>query len=144
MKTKFILTQLAALMVGLAFLSVCYAEEKSLYDRIGGEDVARAIVEDIWQNHVDNATVSNRFANSDPDYVKQKVYEIFASATGGPVEYTGKDMPTAHKTMNINDREFNAVVDDVMKALEQNNVGKLESAEVLAILWSVKDQVVRQ
>ena len=131
-------------MTGLILATVCYAEEKSLYDCIGGEEGARAIVEDIWNNHINNLVVSNRFSESDADYVKQKVFEIFASATGGPVEYTGKDMPTAHKTMNINDTEFNAVVDDVLKALEQNNVGKQEYAEILAILWSVKDQVVHQ
>lgn len=117
-------------------------EGPSLYDRIGGEPVARAICEDIWTNHTLNPIVNNRFSNSNPEYVKQKVFEIFASATGGPVEYTGKDMLTTHAAMNISDMEFNAVVDDVLKALDMNNVGKRERGEVLAILWSVKDQVV--
>jgi hemoglobin len=114
----------------------------SLYDRIGGETVVRAVCEDIWTNHTLNPIVNNRFSNSDPVYVKQKVFEVFAASTGGPVEYTGKDMLTAHATMNISDMEFNAVVDDVLKALDMNNVGTRERAEVLAILWSVKDQVV--
>ena len=117
-------------------------EVSSLYDRIGGEPVARAICEDIWLNHTVNPIVNNRFSNSDPEYVIQKVFEIFASATGGPVEYTGKDMLTTHASMNISDMEFNAVVDDVLKALDMHNVGARERGEVLAILWSVKDQIV--
>ncbi len=117
-------------------------EGPSLYDRIGGEPAARAICEDIWTNHTVNPIVNNRFSNSDPVYVKQMVFEIFAAATGGPVKYTGKDMLTAHAQMNISDMEFNAVVDDVLKALDMNNVGAAERGEVLAILWSVKDQIV--
>jgi hemoglobin len=118
------------------------SESPTLYDRIGGEPAARAICEDIWTNHTVNPIVNNRFSNSDPVYVKQMVFEIFAAATGGPVEYTGKDMLTTHASMNISDMEFNAVVDDVLKALDMNNVGAAERGEVLAILWSIKDQIV--
>jgi hemoglobin len=42
------------------------------------------------------------------------VFAIFAAATGGPVEYTGKDMLTTDAGMHISDMEFNAVVDDVL------------------------------
>ncbi len=101
------------LILGLLMTSASYATEKSLYDRIGGDDVARAVTEDIWNNHSKNPIVNNRFANSDPAYVKQKVFEIIAATTGGSVKYTGKDMLTTHAGMNINDMEFNAVVDDV-------------------------------
>jgi len=131
------------LTICLTFITACNDESKtSLYDRIGGETVVRSVTEDIWNNHSKNPIVNNRFSNSDPAYVKQKVYEIIVATTGGPVEYTGKDMTVTHAGMNISDMEFNAVVDDVLKAFDMNNIGKPERAEVLAILWSVKDQIV--
>ena len=130
------------LIIGLVISASSYASETSLYDRIGGEEGARAITEDIWNNHSKNPIVNNRFANSDPAYVKQKVFEIVAATTGGNVKYTGKDMLSTHASMNISDMEFNAVVDDVLKAFEMHGVEKKERDEVLAILWSVKDQVV--
>ncbi len=122
-----------------------YAEESkepSLYERIGGEAKCRQIVEDIWLNHAANPIVQDRFAYSDAEYVKQKVFEIFASATGADIEYTGKDMKTAHHTMNISEMEFNAVVDDVMAALDKNGVQTREKNEVLAILWSARGDIV--
>ena len=151
--------KIIGLTIAFAFISACNEESKtsqasnedsntsqtseiSLYERIGGEKGARAITEDIWNNHSKNPIVNNRFSNSDPAYVKQKVYEIVVASTGGPVEYTGKSMTDAHISMNINDMEFNAVVDDVLKAFEMHGVEKKERDEVLAILWSVKDQVV--
>lgn len=118
------------------------AKGPSLFDRMGGEKVARKIVADTWANHTSNPIVKNRFANSDGAYVKQKVYEIFAMATGADVKYTGKPMADTHATMNISEAEFNAVVDDVMSALEKNKIAKQEQNEVLAILWSVRPAVV--
>jgi len=83
-------TKVIGLTAMLAFISACSDESQtSLYDRIGGEEGARAVTEDIWNNHSKNPIVNNRFANSDPKYVKQKVYEIVVASTGGPVEYTG-------------------------------------------------------
>ncbi len=116
---------------------------KSLYDRIGGREKVKAIVEDIWNNHSKNPIVKDRFAGSDPSYVKKRVFEIFAAATGSTdVEYKGMDMKSAHRGMNINEMEFNAVVDDVLAACEMHKVAQQERNEVLAILWSVRKDIV--
>ena len=119
------------------------AAEATLYERIGGKQKVKAIVEDIWNNHSKNPIVKDRFAASDPEYVKGRVFEIFAAATGASnVKYTGKDMKAAHMGMNINEMEFNAVVDDVLAACEKHKVGQQERNEVLAILWSVRKDIV--
>lgn len=116
---------------------------KSLYDRIGGKDKVKAIVEDIWNNHAKNPIVKDRFAGSDPSYVKKRVFEIFAAATGSTdVEYKGMDMKSAHRGMNINEMEFNAVVDDVLAACAMHKMAQQEQNEVLAILWSVRKDIV--
>jgi hemoglobin len=133
------------------FMAACSSEspnesvsvERSLYERIGGREKVKAIVEDIWNNHSKNPIVKDRFAASDPDYVKKRVFEIFAAATGATdVKYNGKDMKTAHKGMNISEMEFNAVVDDVLAACEKHKVAQRERDEVLAILWSVRKDIV--
>ena len=116
--------------------------EKTLYERLGGANGIAAITEDIWTNHTSNPLVKNRYVNSDPENVKKMVRDFFGAGTGGPEVYTGKDMLSAHTGMNINDQEFNAVIDDVLKALKSNDIGQREYDEVLAILWSMKGDVV--
>ena len=116
--------------------------EKTLYERLGGATGIAAITEDIWSNHISNPLVKNRYVKSDPENVKRLVREMFGAGTGGPETYTGQDMLTAHTGMNINDQEFNAVIDDVLKALKSNNIGEQENNEVLAILWSMKGDIV--
>ncbi len=119
-------------------------ETATLYDRLGGRPGIEAIVADIWNNHVSNPLIAKRYANSDPANVKRLVTEMCCAGFGGPETYTGKDMIAAHKGMNINDTEFVAVCDDVLKALDKNNVGKRERDEILCILYSLKGDVVYQ
>lgn len=120
-------------------------EEVSLYQRLGGRESIRQITEDVWVNHVQNPAVSTRYANSDPEKVKALVTDFVCWGTGGPGEkYDGKSMLEAHKTMNISHLEFMAVIDDVMRALEKNKVGRAEQNELLGLLFSLKDQVIHQ
>ena len=49
----------------------------------------------------------------------------------------------AHKGMNISEQEFIAVVDDILKAMDQNNLGEREKNEMLAIGYSLKDEIIR-
>lgn len=126
-----------------AALSHDFLPKKTLYEKIGGAHKVRMIVDDIWRNHSANPIVKDRFANSDPEYVKQRVFEIFAAATGATdVSYDGKDMKAAHMGMNISEMEFNAVVDDVLAACKKHGVEQAELNEILAILWSVRKDIV--
>ena len=114
----------------------------SLYARLGGRKAIEAIVDDIWINHTSNPVIKNRYANSDPAKVKRLVTEMCCAGFGGPEQYTGKNMVSAHRGMNINEAEFIAVCDDVLNALDKHGAGKRERDEILCILYSLKPEVV--
>lgn len=116
----------------------------SLYERLGGREGITRITRDLVRNHLANPLVSARYARSeDLDKVEQHVVEFFCAGSGGPETYSGRDMITTHKGMNISEQEFVAVLDDAMAALETHGVDAPTRAEVLGILWSLKGQVVR-
>ncbi len=87
--------------------------------------------------------MKNRYVNSDPDKVIRLVTEFMCNGFGGPELYTGKDMTSAHKGMNISEEEFNAVVDDVIAALEENSIEQSIKDEILVILWSLRREVIK-
>lgn len=116
--------------------------EASLYERLGGEEKIRAITTDIFDHHVQNDTVNVRYQDSDRDRVIQVVTEFICAGTGGPQEYTGKDMLATHRGMNINEEEYLAVVDDIMAALDKHQVGDREKQEMLMIAWSLKGEIL--
>ncbi len=116
----------------------------SLYERLGGSEGITRIANDVVDNHSRNARIAQRFADTDLDKLKRVAAEFFITGSGGPNVYQGKDMVAAHRGMNIDSDEFMAVLDDAMAAMEKNDVGQREQEEVLAILFSLKEQVMRQ
>lgn len=116
--------------------------EQSLYERLGGESKIRSIASDIYDNHVNNSDVKVRFTDSDRDQTVKIVTEFICAGTGGPQKYSGKDMLSAHRGMNISEREYLAVVDDIMDALDKNMIGEQEKREVLMIAYSLKSEIL--
>jgi hemoglobin len=116
----------------------------TLYSRLGGVDGITRLVSDVVDAHLDNPVVQTRFANvKDMAHAKRMTVEFFCAGSGGPETYTGRDMLTTHKGMNISEQEFLAVVDDIMGAMNKNGVGEDEKKDVLSILYSLKGQVIR-
>ena len=120
--------------------------EPSLYTRLGGDRGIAAIVDDIIALHLANPLIKMRFASFDAEKLRalnKVTCEFFGAGSGGPEVYSGKDLVTAHKGMNVSEQELIAAIDDVVAALDKNGVGQKEKSEVVAILYSLKAQVVR-
>lgn len=116
----------------------------SLYDRLGGAPGISRIVDDVVAGHLANPVVSARFGHvKDLSHLKKMAHEFFCMGSGGPEIYTGKDMLTAHRGMNISEQEYLAVMDDIVGALDKNGVGQDAKNEVVAILYSLKGDVIR-
>jgi hemoglobin len=54
---------------------------------------------------------------------KDKLVDQICRAGGGPFTYTGKSMKEAHQDMGVTTADFNAVVEDLVKALDKLKVG---------------------
>jgi hemoglobin len=119
------------------------AANKSLYDRLGGQDAIKAVVKDfVEENVAKDPRINARFANSDIPHLEQMLTEQICQASGGPCKYSGKDMKTAHTGMKITDAEFTALVDDLKKSLDKFKVGAQEQSDLIGALAPMKPDVV--
>lgn len=116
----------------------------SLYERLGGSEGIQNIANDLVELHVINPVIAKRFVTTDKSAAKKSAAEFFITGTGGPNVYTGKDMVSVHKGMNINPEEFLAVLEDAMEALTKNGVGEAEKQEVLSVFFSMRKDVMHQ
>lgn len=114
-----------------------------MYERLGGSTGIASIANDAVEEHLTNPVVSARYKQTDITKVKRLAFEFFAMGTGGPETYTGRNMLGIHQGMNISEQEFMEVVDDILNALEVNNIKQKEKDEVLAILYSMRKEIVR-
>lgn len=118
-----------------------------LFERLGGIKGITEIVNDAVAAHMNNPAICARFLpyKEQPEkfaLIKQHSIDFFSAGSGGPVTYSGRDMPTTHKGMNINPTEYMHVVDDILMVLDKHNVDEESKKEVLAILWSLKETII--
>lgn len=124
-------------------------KETSLYTRLGKRQGIMKVLDDFLANVQSDNRINKYFASTaqDADRVvalKNNLYSQICQATGGRCKYKGKDMKTAHKGMSIKDADFNALVENLTKALDKNNVGEKEKNELLAVLGPMKSEIVGQ
>lgn len=117
-------------------------QKPTLFERLGGDAKVRKIVNDVLEKNANNPLIAHHFSNIDMGGLKEKAFEFFSMGTGGPHQYTGRDMRTAHATMNISIKEYDSATEDTLSALDDNGVGQEEKNEVLAILEYLKGDIV--
>lgn len=116
----------------------------SLYQRLGEAEGISRIVDDIVAGHLSNPVVKTRFEHAkDLSHLKKMACEFFCAGSGGPQAYSGKDMRAAHAGMNISEQEYLEVMDDVVAALEKNDVDEASRNEVVAIMFALKGEIIR-
>jgi hemoglobin len=116
--------------------------EVSLYSRLGGKPAIEAVVDQFIQNVAADDRINGFFANTAPDALASKLVDQICEATGGPCTYAGLDMRTAHRGMGVTDAHFNALVEDLVAALDQLNVPEKEKNELLGALGPMRGEIV--
>ena len=116
---------------------------QSLYQRLGNAEGITAIVEDAVDRHAVNPLLAPRFSGRDLPRAKQMGALFFCMGAGGPEKYVGRDMRTVHAGMNISEQELIATIDDFVAAMQGRGIGAAEVNEVVAILYSLKGEVLR-
>lgn len=91
---------------------------RAFHERAGIERIAT----DLVDRSVADPRISDIFKNQDLPHLKLMLADQFCFILGGPCRYTGKDMKTAHKNMGIRQSDFNALVENLQKAMDKEGV----------------------
>jgi hemoglobin len=122
--------------------------QQSLFQRLGGTQGIGALVDDIVVAHSENPTIRARFLPivAQPErikVIKQHTVNFLSAGSGGGATYEGRSMREAHKGMNISGEEYLAVLDDIMQVLRNRQIDEQTQKDVLAIAYSLKNDIVR-
>ena len=120
------------------------APQKSLYERLGGEAAIKAVVDEFVANVGADTRINHFFANANLDRLKGHLVNQIGQASGGPQQYTGRDMKTAHAGMGIDGPAFDALVEDLVKALDKFSVPEQEKSELLGVLGPMRSDIVEK
>jgi hemoglobin len=115
---------------------------KSLYDRLGGKSAITAVIDRFVGNVAADRRINGRFATTDIPRLKEHMVDQVCSATGGPCLYKGRDMKHTHRGMQISTGDFEALVQDLVAALDTFHVPAGEKRELLDLLGPMQKDIV--
>jgi hemoglobin len=118
----------------------------SLYERIGGEAAVTAAVDIFYDKVLADERTRSFFQAIDMKAQIRKQRAFMTVAFGGPDEYRGRDLRSAHadlvKAKGLSDVHFDAVAEHLQATLVELNVPAPLITEVLTIVGSTRDQVL--
>jgi hemoglobin len=124
------------------------AQEKPLYDRLGGVYSIATVVDDFIERlYINNVLNANPRIKEARDRVpkaglKYRLTSMVCQATGGPEKYNGRSMKDAHSHLNINEKEWQAMIAEFKNSLNKFKVPPKEQGELIAIVESTKKDIV--
>ena len=118
---------------------------ETLFDKIGGYGAVNAAVDIFYRKILSDDSISGYFTDIDMDEQIGKQKRFLVMAFGGPNNYTGKDLRTAHAPLvarGLNEAHFTAVAGHLQATLEELGVAQALINEVMAIAGSTHDDVL--
>jgi len=116
------------------------AAPDTLYMRMGGEPVVRAVVSDTLDGVVADHKLKRSFAEVDVARIKRLLAEQICQLAG--CRYSGDSMREAHGGHQISEAEFYGMVQILRDSMRRHNVGLRERNELLALLAPMERDVV--
>ncbi len=118
---------------------------QTLYEKLGGEAAVNAAVDIFYRKVLADHRINRFFDNSDMEKQAAKQKAFLTMAFGGPNNYSGTDMRTAHARlvkMGLNDSHFDAVMEHLGATLTELKVPAELIGQAAAIAESTRNDIL--
>jgi len=132
------------LVLAAAPLAGGAGDDRNLYVALGGEAGLAALIERFLLELADDERINEHFVETDILRFQEKLTEFVCNIAGGPCEYTGDSMIRTHRGMDINDAEFNALVEDLILAMESLDIPTGTQNRLLARLAPLHEEIAHR
>jgi hemoglobin len=113
-----------------------------LFDQLGGQAGIELLTDKFIEEIQYDKDVMPYFLKTDVSRFRQKFVEQICMLSNGPCQYTGDSMEDVHSGMEINQRHFNAIVDDLIMAMESINLPVTTQNRLLNLLAPMRKQII--
>jgi hemoglobin len=116
----------------------------ALYRALGGQEGIGKVVDAALVEIHNDKRIAFFFEKTDLADLRRLLVEQICAATGGPCTYSGRSMEEAHSGLNIRDADFDAFVEDLVRAMDREKVPKDLQKQLLGLLGPMRPEVVGQ
>jgi hemoglobin len=141
-RRAFLSAAIVAAITYSASITGAAAHTTTLYKRLGGYNAIQAVVDQAIKNIAADRRINRFFKGANIPRLRRQLADQICAASGGPCVYSGRDMKSAHAGMGIESRHFDALVQDLGKALNKFRVPAREQRELVALLAPTKKDIV--
>ena len=117
---------------------------RPVFDQFGGKQGLDELMEVFMGKLIDDPRTIKYFGDSDQKHIKAMLSEQFCVILGGPCTYTGKSMLEAHEKLTINMAAFNALVEALQLAMDEQEIPFRAQNKLLAKLAPMHREIVTQ
>jgi hemoglobin len=114
----------------------------TLYDTLGGETAIRTAVDVFYTRVTADPDLAHYFSHVDMPGLRRHQVAMLSAATGGPNNYRGRDMATAHAGLGITSEHFDKVVSHLVDTLRELGVEDTTIRQVGDTLSPLKAYIV--
>ena len=115
---------------------------ETLYERLGGAEAIGAVVDRFYERVTGDERVAHYFEDVDMEKQRAHQTQFLSAVTGGPADYSGDDMATAHEHLEIARPDFDAIVEHLDATLREFDVGDDDREAVLGAVAEYEDDIV--
>jgi hemoglobin len=105
-----------------------------VFEQFGGKAGLARLMDDFMDNLLADPRTKPFFADRDEDRIKLLLAEQFCALLDGPCAYNGRDMKVTHADLAIHEEHFNALVEDLQRAMDKNGIAFAAQNKLLARL----------
>lgn len=114
---------------------------ETLYQQLGERSGIANIVEDLLYLIVEDDRINEQFRGVDVRQFHTNLTDQLCELSGGPCTYSGRKMRESHADMNVTDTQFNALAENLILAMEQNNIATGAQNRLIKKLVSLYPQI---
>lgn len=113
----------------------------AIFDKYNLQAIS-SIVTDFYGRILASENLAAYFVGVNMDRLREHQTEFISHIMGGPVVYTGRELASAHKRLNINEPDFLEITHILEQTLLDNGVESKDVEALMRLVVTQKDKIV--
>lgn len=133
------------LLLWLSLVSCAsFTHDRTLYQDLGGQIGVAKLVDSFINNIGHDEQIFDYFSDANVSRFRNQFIVHICAVSDGPCNYTGDSMEDIHAGMNINEADFNRVVELLIDAMEDQQITFKIQNRLLARLAPMRSGIIHR
>jgi hemoglobin len=118
--------------------------EETLYDRLGGYDGIRAVVDDFYDRLLADEALGPFFEGADVESLRETQTDFLCEAAGGPESYDAAPVREAHLHVPFTPEHIQRAVEHLYRSLDEFDVPDEDAETVVQAIAAYEEDLLAE